>query len=84
MACSRPAAVKTMRSANAPNFAEAFARSRDCVSDAATTCAECPALRSCPVRRRLSASVYGPREFSSSQPSGVRMSAMFSEAMQSA
>ena len=45
VACSSPAAVKSMPSANVPNFPAAFARRRDCVSAAATRAGSMPSSR---------------------------------------
>ena len=61
-----------MCSANGPNFARAFIRSLAWVRTAATSSGECPALRSSVFSFRDSDSRYGPREFSSAHPSGVR------------
>src|SRR5699024_7670276 len=53
VACSRPAGVKSIESANSPNFARARDRSRDCVSTAETRSAEWPASRSRSEERRV-------------------------------
>ncbi|MFC5126561.1 hypothetical protein ACFPRL_25440 [Pseudoclavibacter helvolus] len=55
VACWRPASVKSIRSANGPNFATARRLSFDCVTTAATTAGEPPAARSFVTRASASA-----------------------------
>ncbi len=71
VACSSPRGVSSIRSANSPNFSRPLARSRDWVSTAETSSGSCPAARSVAPSFRASASTYGGRVCSRSQPSGT-------------